>query len=299
MRSNGAGQALAVRETSHELATDGMEDFRERPTALQAITAAEMDTQIATAKRFPRSASRFLAEAKSMIAISPEVAAQCRYELTRAGKKIEGPSVRLAEIAAACYGNLRVTQRITDDDGTMVTAQATGIDLERNVGYLVEVKRRVTDKNGRRFSDDMVIVTCNAAMSIAGRNATFKVIPRAFVTVLEDEARAMARGDVKSLPDRLDRALAWFAGKGVPEARVLAALGVGGRADVTLDHLMTLQGMRTALQDGQATIEEVFPIEVAAGLPVAPLAGSKAEQLAAKLGAGPEALKERQPGEEG
>ena len=137
--------------------------------------------------------------------------------------------MRLAEICAVCYGNLRIVGRITDDDGKMITAQAVAMDLERNVGYSVEVKRGVVTKDGRRFGDDMIKTASNAAIAVATRNATFKVIPKAFVSLVEDSAREVARGDVKSLPQRTEAALAWFAGKGIADDRVFAALGVAAR----------------------------------------------------------------------
>lgn len=282
-----------------------------QPAALEALTRAEIDTQIATAKRFPRSPARFLAEARSMVAIDPDLAAKCTYVLPRKAKgedgkekKISGPSVRLAEIVAVCWGNLRVAGRIVEDDGRSVTAQGVAIDLERNVGYSLEVRRGVTYKNGGRFSDDMVNVTCNAAIAIVSRNVTFKAVPRAFVSLIHEEAQAVARGDVKSLPDRTARALAWFAGQGVPEAEVFRVLEVNGQADMTLDDLATLNGYRTAISEGHATVEEIFR-------PEAPLEAKAArkgsEGLSERLGAAPKAEapktppapREREPGEDG
>lgn len=241
-------------------------DLVNQPTALEAITRAEVDIQIATAKRFPRSIQRFMQEAKAMVALSPDLAAQCTYWLParRGGKDdkpITGPSVRLAEMLAACYGNLRVVGRITDDDGKMVTAQAVAIDLERNVGYSIEVKRGVTTRDGRRFGDDMIKVTCQAAISIATRNATFKVIPRAFVNVVEEEALKVARGDVKTLPDRTARAVGYFATKGVSEERIYRALKIQGPADMTLDLLQQLNGMKVSLTEGHTSLDELFPVE--------------------------------------
>lgn len=261
-------------------------------SALESVTRAEIDVQIATAKRFPRSMAKFLSEARGMVGIDPELAAQCTYYLPGRSKNappITGPSVRLAEICAVCYGNLRVVGRITDDDGKFVTAQAVAMDLERNVGYSVETKRGVTTKEGRRYGDDMLKTTANAAIAIATRNATFKVIPQAFVNLIEDEAKSVARGDVKTMPERTAAALAWFAGRGVPETRVFAALGINGPADMTLDLLVKLQGLRTAVKDGQASVDELFPpMHVFSGV-IESVGASKAERLAGKLSPNPKA----------
>ena len=268
-------------------------DLSAAPTALESITRAEIDIQISTAKRFPRSVAKFVSEAKTMVCIDPDLAAQCTYWLpARQGsnEQISGPSVRLAEIVASCWGNLRVVGRITDDDGKFVTAQGVAIDLERNVGYSVEVRRGVTTKQGRRYGDDMIKVTCNAAIAIATRNAVFKCIPRAFVNVIEEEALRVAKGDVKSLGTRTEAALDWFKGKGAKEEQVFAALGIAGREDMTLDLLGKLNGMRTAVKDGTTTITELFAVAA----PAVTSNGGKTADLADKITA-----TVREPGSDG
>jgi hypothetical protein len=254
-------------------------DLRGQPSALEAITRAEIDIQISTAKRFPRSMQKFLQEAKAMVALDPDLADKCTYVLKdkkkQDGTPVSGPSVRLAEMLAVCWGNIRIVGRITDDDGKMITAQAVAIDLERNVGYSVETKRGVTTSPkakynpGARFSDDMVRVTCNAAIAIATRNVTFKVIPMAFVNLIEDEARKVATGDIKTLPERTARAVAYFVGKGIAESAVYATLGIAGPADITLDLLQTLNGYKVAVNEGHATLSEIFAPPVAEHTPAA------------------------------
>jgi hypothetical protein len=269
----------------------------EPTTALQSVTRAELEAMMARAERHPRSPERFLRDARGMVSVSPEVAAQCRYRLPArkggGGQAIEGPSVRLAEIVACAWTNLAVIGRVIDDDGKTVTAQGVAIDLERNLRYAVEVRRGVCSRDGRRFSQDMVNVSCNAAIAIATRNATFKAVPRALVRVIEDEADAVARGDVKTLPDRIGRALAWFAGRGVSEADVFRTLGVAGAADLTVDHLLALNGYRTAIGEGHASAEEVFAPPKPGPAPEPPAQG---QGRAAELG---ERIRRQQAGGEG
>lgn len=294
-RTNGSGNF----ETEIVNANGEIMDLSAQPTALESITRAEIDIQISTAKRYPRSIAKFVSEAKTMVSIDPDLAAQCTYWLpARQGssEQITGPSVRLSEIVAVCWGNLRVVGRITDDDGKFVTAQGVAIDLERNVGYSVEVRRGVVTKQGKRFGDDMIKVTCNAAIAIATRNAVFKCIPRAFVNLIEEEAMRVAKGDVKSLGTRTESALDWFRGKGVKEESVFLALGITGREDMTLDLLGKLNGMRTAVKDGTSSIDELFAVP--APIASAPPTVSKASTLAGKLAANA-APEPREPGSDG
>ena len=66
--------------------------------AMVAVARAEIDTQIATARAYPRSLKRFRETATTMATLDEKTAASCFYALPRGGKSIMGPSARLAEI---------------------------------------------------------------------------------------------------------------------------------------------------------------------------------------------------------
>lgn len=240
---------------------------QEEQTALYLQTKAEIDTQIATAKAFPRSEKMFLDRAISMATITEEIAQSCIYALPRGGKPIEGPSVRLAEIIVASYGNLRASARIVDNDGKMITSQGVCHDLENNTAISIDVKRRITDKNGKPFNDDMQVVTGNAANAIAFRNAVFKVVPMAFTQAIFDKVKDVARGTAQTLTERRTKAVEWFNGQGVKNEQICKALGIKRVEDIDLDKLMILSGMRTALKNGESTIKEMFEPATKAAMP--------------------------------
>ena len=231
--------------------------------SLAAIEKSQIDTQISTAKKFPRSVARFLDEAQSMIALSPEIAEGCNYKLKRKNADggityIEGPSVRLLEIAASAYGNLRYGSRTIGIDEEFVTAQGMAFDLERNVASSVEVKRSIKGKRGR-YSNDMIMITSNAAGSIARRNALNGVIPRVYVQALSEHAKKVALGDIKTLPERRQRAFDYYTKTlGVPLAKVLEYLEKQSVEDCNLADVSDLQDLKTALKEGMTTLEEAF-----------------------------------------
>lgn len=229
------------------------------PAAVESITKAEIDIQIATAHRFPRSIERFMREAETMATIDAETAESCFYKVPRDGKMIEGPSIRLMEIAASAWGNIRYASRTIGEDAEFIVAQGVAHDLERNVSASVEVRRRITTKNGKRYSGDMINVTANAAGSIARRNALMGVIPRAYINRVYDEAKRAAIGDVQTLSEKRVNALAYFAKLGINRDRVFARLEVVGEQDITLAHMETLIGIKTAIKDGEITVDEAFP----------------------------------------
>lgn len=224
------------------------------------LNRSEIDMQISTAKKYPRSIKNFRNETLQMVTLNEAVADSCIYALPRAGKTIEGPSARFAEVIASAWGNCRAGARVINDDGKFITAQGVLHDLERNVSITYEVQRRITDKNGNRFKDDMVGVTGNAASSIALRNAILKGIPKAFWDEMYQAARATVMGNFQTLANRRSEAMKAFLGLGISAEQVLDKLEVGGIEDITLENLVVLRGLITAIRDGDTTPEMAFDV---------------------------------------
>ena len=227
---------------------------------LTAISRAELDQQITTARAYPRSIKRFRDECLSMATLTEQVAEECFYALPRSGKTIEGPSARLAEIVASAWGNCRAGAQVTEEGADFVTARGVFHDLERNVQITMDVRRRITDKSGRRYNADMIAVTGNAACSIALRNAVFRGIPRAFWNESYEAARTCAVGNAQTLVNKRAAMFQHFQKLGATREAVLAALGVVGEEDIGIEQLATLKGLATAIKDGDTTVEQAFPM---------------------------------------
>lgn len=231
--------------------------------ALASIERAQVDVQISTARKYPRTLSKVKERMLSFATLDEETASSCFYTLParRGGddKPIQGPSVRMAEIALASYQHVKAGSRIIADDGKFLTAQAVVHDLENNVAVSIEVRRRVTSKSGARYSDDMIAVTGNAACSIALRNAVFRVVPRALITPVYEAAKRVAVGDVKSLTTKRAQIIARLKQMGAKDAAILAAVGADKVEDIDLARLEVLIGLGTAIKDGEITLETAFP----------------------------------------
>lgn len=227
-----------------------------------AMAAGDIDIQIRTAKAYPRSIEAFKKKALQMATLDEETAASCCYKLPARkggdGKPIEGPSVRLAEIISSAWGHLRIQGEILGEQDRFIALRGGCWDLETNVAIAVDVRRRITTKDGNRYSDDMINTTANAGVSIGIRNAVFHVVPRSYTNDIYLRCKEVARGDAATLGARRQKALEWFASQGATAARVFGLLGVRGIEDITLDHLETLTGYRTAVREGDTTIEELF-----------------------------------------
>ncbi len=231
--------------------------------AIASIERAQVDVQISTARKYPRTLSKVKERMLSFATLDEETASSCFYTLParRGGddKPIQGPSVRMAEIALASYQHVKAGSRIISDDGKFLTAQAVVHDLENNVAVSIEVRRRVTSKSGARYSDDMIAVTGNAACSIALRNAVFRVVPRALITPVYEAAKRVAVGDVKSLTSKRAQIIGRLKQMGAKDAAILAAVGADKIEDIDLARLEVLIGLGTSIKDGEVSLEEAFP----------------------------------------
>lgn len=244
-------------------------------TSLMAVTKAQIDTQIATAHQFPRSLAQFQKRALEMATLDEETAESCIYSRPVGKKKnettgaweeqyAEGASIRLAEIVAACYGNIRVQAYIVEQTERFVKCAGEAHDLEANYAGRSETIEATVKRDGTPYSEGQRNVVAKACLSKAYRDAVFKVVPKALCKKIIDAARKTAIGDGATLEKRRDRARAWVTSLKIPEVRVFAALGVKGWSDIGLDKLETLTGLKTAIGDKDITVDEAFPAEIAA-----------------------------------
>lgn len=250
------------------------------PNVTEMLERAAVDVQISTAHRYPRSPDQFLKRALGMVTMDVETAESCLYSRpVGGGKVVEGASVRLAEIVASAFGNLRVQSRIIEQTDRMVRCEGVAHDLESNYAAKSEVIESTVDKDGRPYSERMRIVAAKAALAKAFRDAIFRVVPKAMCKSLIEEAKKVAVGDSTTLEVRRKKAAEWVKQIKVQDNRVFAVLGVQGWPDVGLEHLATLTGLKTAINDGEVTVPEAFP-DVAkrpAGMPtMTPIDGTLA-----------------------
>ena len=241
---------------------------------LEAINRSEIDIQIATARRFPRNIEQAKKRIVSLATQDKNIAYNCFYHLERKETKqdengqwregktvIEGLSVRMAEIIATSWGNMRCAARIIGNDGKVITAQGVCHDLETNVAISVENKRSIVNKQGKTYSQDMQVVTGNAAAAIAFRNAVLKVVPKVVLGDVMEAIQNKAREEIRKrgLPEQWRDCVAAFQKLGVKEEELLTWLGDGRtRADIAEDDIMRLGGVYTAINEGTTTVAECF-----------------------------------------
>lgn len=231
---------------------------------LAALNRSEVDIQISTAKTYPRVLAHVLNQIETYATMDTETAEDCFYALRRKGRQgeqdtiIEGVSVRLAEIIAGAWGNMRVQTRIVGNDGKTITVQGMCHDLETNLAVSVEVKRRITDRFGKTFSEDMVVVTGNAASAIAFRNAVLKVVPKAVTKNVIDRVKDVAMGQSIDLETSRQKLIAYYAKIGVPTDQLLSYLSITATAEMDKEKCFALKGLANAIKEGSTTVKETF-----------------------------------------
>lgn len=228
---------------------------------LMQVSEAEVNRQILTARAYPRNTTGFRQSLREMVCYDEETALSCLYALKRSGKAIQGPSIRFAEASFQTWGNARCGSRIVDIGEEFITAQGFFWDLEKNIGLAFEVLRRITNKEGERYGEDMIGVTGNAACSIALRNAILRGIPKTAWDPVYKACRQVSVGANKSISEQRDNMVKAFAPLNVDKAQILGLLGKKGMDDVTIDDMVLMAGILNSIKEGEAGVETVFALE--------------------------------------
>lgn len=229
---------------------------------LDAIEKANVDTQVSTAKQYPRDITRALNNSIVMATIDQQTAQTMGYALPRGGKPITGPSVHLAKLIVSNWGNIRAEAKVVQITESQVVSRGTCWDLENNVATAFEVRRSIKGKNGQRFTDDMITVVGNAANAIAYRNAVFSVIPKAITDKVYQAAQHCITGDLSDdakLLQRRTQCLKFFNDEyGITEAEVVKLCGKQTVNQIRGEEIALLIGIYQSLKDGDTTVDEIM-----------------------------------------
>ena len=207
----------------------------------------------------PRDIQSSMENVVKMTTINPDFADLCMYAKPNREGDILGPSIRFAEILAMCWKNNESGGRVIRVEEKSLTAQGIFTDFESNVSYTIEVERGIWSKGkngnpGRRYSDSMIVVTGNAAISIAIRNAIYKGIPQAFWDYTFEQVKKVAL-TLKSNREELVRG---FQKLGLSKSYVLGKLGVKEVKELTNEHCLQLRAIGRQIKNGEMNADDAF-----------------------------------------
>ncbi len=294
--------AMATREQPTALVPTVPAPLAETATTAAAAQAkAAVEARYVVAWRNPRSddavRGKLLRECKR-----PSFAKVARYAKPIGRDKIEGPSIRFAEAAMRCMGNMLAETSVLydDDDKRIVRVMVT--DLETNMSYPKDivitklVERRYlrkgqeaissrTNASGQithtvRASEDDLLNKEGALISKAIRTCALRLIPGDLVDEAMDLCLATQRDAAAKDPDAERKSLAdGFAQLNVTAADLEQYLG-HDLSKCSPAQLVDLRAVFAAVREGETTWAAVLE---AAGAATAP-AKSGAENLKAALG---------------
>lgn len=222
---------------------------------------ATIDMQISTAKKWPRNLRKVVDNCVTIVGLDAEFAEDCTYTLKKGGKVIAGPSVYLARLIVQQMGNIRAENRVVGYSDTHVTVEATCFDLETNFAMRTQIKKSIIGSSGR-YSEDMQVITGNAANAIALRNAIFAVVPQAVTKKVYDAAKKVMAGnldDKDQLVFRRTKLINGFIDSyNLTEMEILRSVGKESVDHITPDDIIAWIGFEKSIKNGEMKVDEIF-----------------------------------------
>lgn len=238
-------------------------------TLAQAQSSREMEEvkgQIFMARQFPRnvfqSEQRILDNCKR-----PSLAQSAVYSYPRGGTKVEGPSIRLAEVLAQNWGNVSFGIKELEQKNGESVAMAYAWDLETNVRqekvfYVPHI--RYTKNGVKKLTDPRDIyemVANNGARRL--RACILGIIPGDVVDKAVEECNRTLSGNGQGpLKDRISNALVAFKEQHrVTQEQIEERFGYNVDAFTERD-LLDLIKIFNSLKDGMSKVDDWFSKEV-------------------------------------
>lgn len=261
----------------------------------QARAIQEVQAALIIAKKFPR--DEIESEKKVMQACQRySLAEQASYAFPRGKEVVSGPSIRLAETLARCWGNLQYGFRELEQEkgGSMVEAFCHDLETNTRVTRVFKVHHKIGLKGGatKILTDERDIyekVANNAQRRV--RAAILEIIPGDIVEKAEKTCEKTLQAGQKSEPmiDRITRMVLAFEDLGVKRDQIEKRLGHSVE-QITLVQIGELQKIFNSLREGMSKREDWFAFGST------PQAEGAAAEINAKFGVKKEEPKPAEPG---
>lgn len=222
---------------------------------------AEAQGKLVIAKRFPRDQARAYAAIIDACK-RPGLAEEACYSFPRGGQTVSGPSIRLAEMLAANWGNIDYGIRELSRKEGVSEMEAYCWDLQTNTmsSQKFTVRHiRDTRGGGVKLTDERDIYELTANMG--GRRLRARIlaiIPADLVQAAVDECgKTMAGGNEVPLADRIRNMVTAFKTLGVQPALIEKRLG-HTLDTATGEELGDLRKIHNSIRDGVSKVNDWF-----------------------------------------
>lgn len=225
---------------------------------------AEAQGKLLIAKRFPR--NQVEAYQNAMNACKrPSLAEKAIYSYPKGGQTVSGPSIRLAEELARCWGNIDFgIKELSQKDGES-EMQAYCWDTETNTisSQTFVVPHVIDTRTGqKKLTTTRDIYENNANM--AGRRLRARILAVLPPDLVEDAVRecrkTLAGKNDQPIEDRIKKMVMAFQKFGVKPETIEKRLG-RPIDTMTTDDVSEFVGIFNSLQDGNSSIQDWFDVK--------------------------------------
>lgn len=233
---------------------------------------AEVQAKIVVAKQFPRVRHECLDKIITECT-RHTLAEQAEYSYTRGGTEVSGPSIRLAEVLAANWGNFsygwREVNRRVDAAGVGISEViATAWDYETNVQSVREFNVRHwrdTKKGGYAIKDERDIYELVANMAARRMRACIlNVIPGDVVEQAQKQCELTLSVQEQITPERLKSLVEAFEKLGVTKSQIEKRIGRRLDAESLKGNgavIVALRKVYNGIKEGMSKVEDFFEPE--------------------------------------
>jgi len=257
--------AVTVTPEVPQNSTMPLDNINQGTVAIEASRAiAEAQGKLVIAKRFPRNEIQAFANMKKACQRTG-LANKAFYSYPRGGETVSGPTIRLAEELARCWGNIDFGIKELSQDNGKSEMQAYAWDLETNTMSV----QNFTNPHAKEVRGKIKALTSlrdiyenNANM--AGRRLRARilaVLPADFVEEAVAECRKTLAGKNNvPLTDRVRKMVVEFEKLGVTQDMIEKRLD-RGLDTMTAEDLTDYIGIFNSLKDKNTKVSEWFEYE--------------------------------------
>ncbi len=224
----------------------------------QQRAIAEAQGQLILAKKFPRNFNKAMEDILNSCSYF-DFAEEAFYALPRGGQTIRGPSIRLAEEIARCYGNFQYGHReLARNEGESVL-EVFAWDMENNnrstrqitVPHIMDTKQGGKKLTGQKEIADYIANVASKQM----RSRIMALLPKPLVAAAIKRCEQTLAGTAEqTIQQRVDKMMTSFAKYGVT-VKMLEAFLKHSLSDTTADELTDLIAVFSAIKDGSPAKE--------------------------------------------
>lgn len=250
----------------------------------QSREIAEVQSAMVIAKRFPR--DQIAAMDRILDACTrASLAEQALYEYAKGGSNVTGPSIRMAEMLAQCWGNMQFGIREIEQRGAESTVEAFAWDVETNTRQVKVFQvphMRYTRKGSYKLEDPREVYELVANQGARRlRACILGVIPGDVIDAAVRQCELTMQTKADTSPELVKTMLAKFAEIGV--TREMIEHRIQRRIEaITPAAVVNLRKVYNSLKDGMSQPGDWFEAAAPVEGPVAVSAADKLRDAARK-----------------